>query len=1134
MRQADFVHLHLHSAFSLLQSTIRLPQLMKRARAYRLPALAITDHGNLFGAIEFYDLAYSHAIKPIIGCELAVTPTERTDLEQASGSESADHLVLLVRNQRGYQNLLQLVTHAHSRGWQPEPRIPQSQLNDHHRGLVVLSGCPRGEIPTLLLKEDYQSARTRATEYLEVFGRECFFIEIQPPLTDTHRHLNERLVSLARQLDLQVVATANSHTLDPGEGELLRILAAIRLGISVNEIAPTAEHSFLSPEEMKAEFAHLPEAIATTVDIAERCNLDLDLGKVHFPKFPLEKGQDVTDILRQHVAEGLRQRLATAGEDIRPECDERLKHELKIIEQLGLADYFLVIADFVRFARGKGVPVGPGSGSAGASLVAYALGITEIDPLRYGLLFERLVNPLNPEFPDIDLGFGMEMREEVHQYLRSKYGQDRVAQIVSLGTMQMRTAIRDLEKVLASPPGDMAPPAEGVEASVTEESESYSMGVPEQEDSNFETPRKVLELASSLEGLPRQVSTHATGLIIGDGPLVQRIPLYRGPKDEWTSQYNMHALKRVGLVKFDFVARRALTVIRKALALVGRDLDVAAATGDLPGEDEQAFALLCRGEVAGIPYLETSRTRDLLLKWQPRRWHDLLLLLVLSRPASLESGLTERFLQARKDGRLEESYPASMTREPADGAEILLFDVDLTRLVCRTTGWSAEKADQLCRMLMRVEEGQVESLRIEFIARAEEQGFRREAAQSIWVNLEHSAGLAADKSKTVAQALTVLQTALLKARFPKHYMASLLSSELRQHELLAAHVEGSRQEGFILLPADINTSEVEFTVEEEGVRLGLAAIRQVSQATAEAIVQTRRESGPFNSLLELCTHVGLEHLGKRALSALIKAGALDGFHCSRRQLHEMLPEVVEQARKGQMALFDGCAPEAQSHLDLPTPADWDHSAKLAQEKEVLGFYISGHPLSEFRGMLQKLAPGGTARLRELPGDSQGCLGGIVEQIKVISSRKREPLRFLRLEDFQGSMEVVVFADVYAKCQQCVRKEAMIWVNGRVAREAGEARLVADSIMPLEEALVSLATSVHLHLNVEGFSVRQLRELQRVISSRAGSCPVYLHLQIGQQAEVVQKLPLTLAVRPTREFRGKLSEAFGEECLEVRY
>ncbi len=1111
-----------------------MPQLMKRARDYRLPALAITDHGNLFGAIEFYDLAYRHGIKPIIGCELAVAPTEETETEQVSGSNSAYHLVLLARNQKGYQNLIQLVTQAHSRGWQPEARITQSQLKDHYRGLIVLSGCPRGELPTWLLKEDHQRARARATEYLEVFGRESFFIEIQPPLTDTHQRLNERLINLAHQLDLQVVATANSHTLDPGESKLLRILAAIKLGISVDEMAPGAEHYFLSPEEMKAAFVHLPGAITATVDIAERCNLDLNLGKIHFPKFPLEKGQDVMATLRQQTMEGLRERLSTEGEDTRPDYREPLERELKIIEQLGLADYFLVISDFVRFARERGVPVGPGSGSAGSSLVAYALGITEINPLHYGLFFERLVNPLTPEVPDIDLGFGMEMREEVHHYLRSKYGQDRVAQIVSLGTMQMRTAIRDLEKALGLVNEDLETPAESAEAATLDRSVFRSVGLPSQEDAQLETQRKVLELAASLEGLPRQVSMHATGLVIGDGPLVERIPLYRGPKDEWVSQYNMHALKRVGLVKFDLIARKILTVIRKALALIAIDSHRTTAIGYAPKEDKAAFALLCRGETAGIPYLEGLRSRDLLLKWQPHRWDDLLVLLALTRPAALESGLTERLLQARKDGTLEESYPPLLTQELADGSETLLFDVDLAQLVCRVTGWSTEKADQLCRILMRAEAEHAESLNLEFIAKAEEVGYRREAVESIWANLEYAAGLVVDKSKTVAQTFTVLQAAFLKARFPKHYMASLLSSELRQHDLLVSHAEASRQEGLTLFPPDINTSEVEFTVEEEGIRVGLAAIRQVSRATAAAIVQTRREDGPFNSLFELCANVDREHLGKRALVALIKAGALDSFKYPRRQLLEMLPKVVEQARQGQMALFDSYASELHSLLDFPETAEWDHSVKLAQEKEALGFYLSGHPLSEYRTMLLELAPGGTARLRELPADSQGWLGGIVEQIKVISSRKKEPLRFLRLEDFEGSMEVLVFADVYAECQQCVRREAAILVNGRVVREAGEARLVATSIMPLEEAVISLANSVHLHLNVEGLSAQPLRKLQQFFRSQPGYCPVYLHFNIGQETKVVQKLPSTYAVRPTKEFRRQLAQAFGEGCLEVRY
>jgi DNA polymerase-3 subunit alpha len=435
---------------------------------------------------------------------------------------------------------------------------------------------------------------------------------------------------------------------------------------------------------------------------------------------------------------------------------------------------------------------------------------------------------------------------------------------------------------------------------------------------------------------------------------------------------------------------------------------------------------------------------------------------------------------------------------------------------------------------MRAEEEQAESLRMEYIAKAEEQGYGREAAESLWAGLERSAGRVAAKSNTVAQALTVLQSTFLKARFPKQYMAALLSSELRQHDLLAAHVDASRQEGLTLLAPDINDSEVEFTVEEEGIRVGLAAIRQVSRATAEAIVQTRRNHGPYNSLFELCATVDREHLTARGLAALIKAGALDRFQCPRQQLLAMLPEVVEQARKGQMALFDRCAPELQSLLEVPAEAERDHSVKLAQEKEVLGFYLSGHPLAEFRSMLDKLAPGGAARLRELPADSQGWVGGVVGQVKEVSSRKQELLRFLRLEDLEGSLEVVVFADVFAECQQCIREGAMILVNGRVVQEAGDVRLVADTIMPLDEAMVNLATSVHLNLNVEGSSAQSLRALQRLFSSQPGYCPVYLHLRVGQQAEVVQKLPSTYAVRPTKEFRRKLSAAFGEGCLDVRY
>ena len=1132
MRQADFVHLHLHSAYSLLQSTIRLPQLIRKSREYRLPALAITDHGNLFGCIEFYDLAYSNGIKPIIGCELAVDSFEGVDPEQPTSSEPANHLVLLARNRKGYQNLLQLITKAHAQGWQQEARIGINHLYEHQRGLIILSGCHRGQIASLLSKDDHQKAKLRAAQYLEIFGKNDFFIELQPVLTEPNRILNQRLLALAGQLDVQVVATANSHALDPDSVGLISILKAIRKGTTVEEIPPSVEHGFLSPEEMKAEFSHLPEAIAATLAIAERCNLDLDLGKIRIPRFPLEKGQEAMAVLRQKAREGLQEQLFADKLKTDSDYNRRLDMELKKIEQLGLADYFLLVADFVQFAKKKGVPVGPGSGAACSSLTAQALGITKIDPLEHGLMFERLINPLSPEFPDMELGFGMEMREEVHQYLRSKYGQDRVAQIVSLVTMQLRTATRDLSKALDIALEDLEAAVDSTEVGKT--GESASPRKISEQGMSAPVSRRASELAAELEGLPRQVSTHATGLIIADGPLVESVPLYRGPKDEWVSQYNVRALKRIGIVKIDLIARKSLTVIRKAVELLGHEYDLAAALAGISWDDEAAFELLRQGRVGGIPLLENQRARDLLPKWQPRGWQDLLVFLALIRPQPLESGLTERLLNTRRQEEWQETPTPAAERKVLSGTKFPLFDVDLIELIAKSTGWSLEKADELCRLLMKADEEELENIRLEFIKGAENRGSSQEEAEIIWTEVEHSAGVIANKNQTVAQAFTVLQAAFCKARFPQHYLAALLSSEIHQHDLLTAHIESGRQEGIQLLPPDINESEVEFSVETEGVRVGLAAIRHVSKATAASVVQARREGGPFKSLFELCTSLNREGLDKRALSAMIKAGAMDSFGGGRQGLHGMLPGLVEQVRRGQLALFDN--PDQESHVDRSstTPSEWDYSTKLAKEKESLGFYLSGHPLAEFRYFLEKVAPGGAARLGGLPGDSRCILGGVIEEIRVIRSRKGEPLHFLRLEDYTGSMEVVVFADVYGRFEKYLFKGGLALVRGRIARELDQIRLVAEDVMSLEEAAQKLATSVRLHLSVEGLSRKSLGYLQQLLKSQPGSCPVYLHFNIGQHTEIIQRLPPPFHIYPARDMIAAITGQFGEGSLEIRY
>jgi DNA polymerase-3 subunit alpha len=1132
MRQADFVHLHVHSAYSLLQSTIRLPQLVKKAREYRLPALAITDHGNLFGCVEFYDLAYSNGIKPIIGCEIAVDSLESVKPEESAVSEPANHLVILAKNRKGYQNLLQLTTKAHSRGWQQAPRVSRSQLHQHQQGLVILSGCHRGEIASLLSKEKYQMAETRAAEYLEVFGREDFFIELQPVLTEPNRILNERLLALARQLDVQVVATANSHTLDPDAIELINILKAIRQGSTVDEISPSVEYGFLSPEEMKVEFNHVPQAIATTLTIAERCNLDLDLGKIKIPRFPLEKGQEAMAVLGQKAREGLREQLFAHQPEVGSDYNQRLDTELKKIKQLGLADYFLLVADYVEFAKKKGVPVGAGSGSAGSSLSAYGLGITKVDPLKHDLLFERLINSLSPEFPDMELGFGMEMREEVHQYLRSKYGEDRVAQIVSLVTMQLRTAVRDLSKALDRPQEGLEAADGPTETGIRGERAS-SRKSPDQVIS-ARLPRRITELAAELEGLPRQVSTHATGLILGDGPLVESVPLYRGPKDEWVSQYNVRALKRVGIVKIDLIARKSLTVIRKVADLVSNEFDLATTLEDISWNDEAAFELICLGKVAGIPFLETSRGRDLLLKWQPRGWQDLLVLLALIRPVSLESGLSEKVLSTLRLEESQETSPPPDEGKVLLGAKFLLFDVDLIELIAETTGWSLEKADELYRVLMKADEEELENVRLEFIKGAESRDRSFEEAEAIWTEVERAAGVVANKNQTVALAFTVLQAAFIKARFPQHYMAALLSSELHHHDLLKSHIESCPQEGINLLPPDINKSEVEFHVETEGVRVGLAAIRHVSKATAASIVQARRERGPFHSLSELCSSLEREDLDKRALDAIIKAGAMDGFAAGRQGLLGMLPELLEQARRGQMALFDGTDLESHSDGSISPPSDWDDATKLAKEKEALGFYLSGHPLAEFRFFLEKITPGGAAGLGDLPGDFRSILGGVIEEIREIRSRKGESLHFLRIEDYTGSAEVIVFADVYAKFERYLFKGRLVLVRGRIARELDQVRLVAEDIMFLEEAVQEFATSVRLHLSVEGLLGESLSDLRRLLTSQPGSCSVYLHFNIGEHTEVIQRLPPSYNVYPAGDLVRAIIERFGEGSLEIRY
>jgi len=1104
MRQADFVHLHVHSVYSLLHSTIRLPQLLERAKGYRLPALALTDHGNLFGAIEFYDQAYALGIKPILGCELGVDDDQAAAAGEMRTSRRAGHVVLLVKNRRGYENLLKLLTHAHARGWQNEPAVPRSRLFDHHQGLILLSGCRRGYLAGPLVADDADRAHARAAAYREVFGKDRFFIELQPPRSDADRRLNGELVQLGRTMDLQVVATANSHLLDAGDAELLRILAALRQGLTLEEIPSVPVLAFPAPEVMKAEFSHLPVAISTTLAIAERCNVDLELGRIHLPRFSVPHGEGAEQVLTEQARAGLRERLGQGGA-VPDRYSQRLEHELAVIERLKLADYFLIVADFVGYARKNAIPVGPGSGASGASLTAYALGITEIDTVEQDLLFEHLVNPLHPEIPDLDPSFAPERRDEVYRYLCRTYGPDRVAHIVALGTMQMRSAIRDLGKVLARRPDE--------EDDETDASSGRRTLLHPSGD-------RLLRLGTALEGLPRHVTTHATGVVIGDAPLTEKVPLFRDSQDEWVSQYDMRALERVGLVKFDLLTSKTLSVMARIPGAAG-----AAALELFPPKDEAAFSLLGEGRTAGLAYLDTEAARALLVARKPRTWDDLLLVMALSRR---ETGGSEA-LPEERDGNTGAGV-SEIGPEP----EALLFDVDATRLIARTTGWTLERADALRRALMRYGAEERDDLRQNFLAAARARGHAAEQTDSVWSRLERETPLTQNKSQLVGRAHLVLQAAALKARAPQRFLASLLSSELRQWDLLEEHVGACRAEGFEVLPPDINVSEVEFTVEGEALRVGLAAVRHVSETTAAAILRARRESGPFRTLAELCARVEREFLGRRALEALIKAGALDCLGTGRKRLVSMLPEVMDEARSGQIALFEAVPEDGPASEALGGEPEWSELERLAHEKEALGFSLSAHPLGQYRALLEQLTPGGTAQIGRLHEGARARVGGVIRSVREGRSRKDEPIYFVGLEDFAGSLEVVVFADTLAGFGKGLERGAVILIAGRVARDADRVRLVADEMVPLDEAAVGLATSVRLHLHTQGLSKERLERLDKVIRAHPGRCGLFLHLHLGQQTEVVQQLPETSAVRPDGAFEEDLRKELGELRLEIRY
>ncbi len=1169
---ADFVHLHLHTQYSLLDGAIRLKDLMEQAKLFELPAVAMTDHGNLFGVLEFYELAHSYGIKPIIGCEVYLAK----DHKKKAGKEKLHHLVLLAKNEIGYRNLLKLVSISYMEGFYYKPRLDKNLLAQYSQGLIALSACLHGELPDLILQGNETTAEKTLKEYLDIFGKGNFYLEIQTNGIPEQEVANKGLIKLAKRYDIPLVATNDCHYLRKEDAFAHEILLCIQTGKNIHDKNrmrfSTDEFYFKSPEEMKLAFKEVPEAIKNTLEVAEKCNLEIPMGSYHFPIFPVPEGETLESYLRNQAYEGLKRKLKQGK--VRPELHstyfDRLEYELKVICEMGFAGYFLIVADFIGYAKKKGIPVGPGRGSAAGSLVAYALNITEIDPLPYGLLFERFLNPERKSMPDIDTDICMARREEVLKYVSKKYGgKEHVAQIITFGKMQARAVVRDVGRALdmSYPEVDriakLIPPVMNI---TLKEAIAAEPRLRELAESDAKV-KQLLEIAQALEGLPRHASTHAAGVVISDDkPLAYYLPLYRGTKGEVVTQFDMKGVEKVGLIKFDFLGLKTLTVIQKALDLIKKHRGEKIDLSQIPLDDKPTYTLLCKGDTAGVFQLESSGMQELLRRLKPSCFEDLIALIALYRPGPLESGMVNDFIEC-KHGKRAIQYPLPQL-EPIlkETYGVILYQEQVMRIAVELAGYTLGQADILRKAMGKKKPELMAAEKSRFIKGAVKNGVSREKAELIFDKIEKFAGYGFNKSHSTAYALIAYRTAYLKTHYPLEFMAALLTCEMSSMDEVVKYIIESKQKGIEILPPDINKSELDFTVEDGKIRFSLAAIKNVGTAAVPYILK-ERSKGPFKSFTDFCERIDSQKVNKRVIEGLIKAGAFDSLGYKRAGLMFALGEVLEKSqvkhkRNGAMqaSLFSlGKAQEEQKE-ELPEVEEWSEDIKLRYEKEALGFYLSGHPLKGYEKTLEELSNTDTENIKELVDRTPVMLGGIIAGLKETNSRKGERMAFITLEDLKGKIEVIVFSNLYQEVREYLNSDQPLFIAGQVSKDENNTKVIANKICFLAEAKEKLkfltkqtdSTSaqrdyrpqaganrtkrrsnnknlVFITLREGDLNRSHLLKLKNVLSRHHGTCPVFLRLH---PSGTLVRLPAHLRVNLSNIFISNVNDILGYEAIKV--
>ncbi|HEY3155863.1 MAG TPA: DNA polymerase III subunit alpha [Candidatus Eisenbacteria bacterium] len=1140
---AGFVHLHNHSDYSLLDGACRLDRLVDRAKGLGMPAIALTDHGNLFGTVEFYEMAKAAGLKPIIGCEVYVAHGSRLDkTRSADGKGAYDHLVLLARNRDGYRNLMRLSSAGYLEGFHYKPRIDKDLLSRHAEGLLCLSACLRGEVPQLVLAGDLDGAEKAAAWYRDLFGAEFYYLEVQDHGIPEERTVAERLIDLGKRMGIPIVATNDCHYLAREDAEAHEVLLCIQTGKTMQDKDrfrfATDQVYVKSAEEMEALFQGAPDAIRNSLEVAEKCDLTLDTERVQLPEFPLPpEFHEAESYLRSLAHEGLARRYGT----IQPEMEQRLTYELDTICQVGYARYFLIVRDFIEFARGNGIGVGPGRGSAAGSLVSYVLGITDIDPLKFNLLFERFLNPERISMPDIDIDFDYENRGRVIEYVLEKYGRENVTQIITFGTMAARAVVRDVGRALGMSYADQDRVAKLIPGELGMTLTRALEIVPELRSLTQldETMAKLMRCSLALEGLARHASTHAAGVLIAPGRLSDYVPVYRSSKGDVTTQFDMTSLEKIGLLKMDFLGLRTLTVLEDAARLASEGMGSRVDLKEIPLDDAATYALLSKAQTIGVFQLESSGMRELLRKVMPDTFEDIIAINALFRPGPIQSGMLDDFAK-RKHGKQKVTYmhPAL---EPilSNTHGVIAYQDQVMQIANRLAGFSLAQGDLLRRAMGKKKPDEMARMKQTFVEGCGKNQVPKRKAEEIFDLVEKFAGYGFPRAHSAAYALLSYQCAYLKARYPAAYIAAALTSEVGDTDRIVTLVEEARRLGIPIKPPDVNRSYGAFTLEGDAIRFGLNAIKNVGKGSVLAIVAARERGGPFSSLADLCRRVDLKAMNKRVVESLVLAGACDSLGGDRAQLFEVVAGALGRAQdmaKGtstdQVALFGAEHAIEAPEPPLPLVPPWALHDRLQREREVLGFYFSDHPLSPYRSLIEARRLADTARVRESKDGAEVGLIGMVASIKTITDRNGRPMAFVTLEDFAGSVEGVTFADLYERNRAALVQGAILETRARVSvREDEDPKLVFQTIRAIAAGDTSPAQAVHIDLTEAPGDV-SLEMLRDLLSRHPGESPVYFHVRSESSIAKTQIRARRLLVRLSDELVSELKARLGERAVSL--